>query len=383
MGASGSGWNLASAGGVLEYPTAVYWSMQTLTTVGYGDIFAVETFERWYATLGMVIGGAFYGYMIGTISSTIALRDQNAVAYNERMSHVRAWLDHHTELPQTLRYRIKRYFERHLSQKAVVEDTAIINDLSPALVQDVSFFLIHEHVRCSVLFHDIANSALAHLMPILEQRESDPGDHVVNYGDSGTEMYIIMEGEAHFEHGHQWTPNDPLESEEESKGGNKECKEHLRSGDSFGEEIILGLEEVYHYTIVATTGMQLFAISVSAFTQAFEHLPDVMHKMHANFVQNDCPDANAKKANNGRSSIKNGGVPSQFTEEVLDALQDIKNLSETTQSDVRELVVTIEPANHNDEYTSQSPFAETLSSPGGPPCGATSHTEDSKVLQVL
>merc|ERR1719487_1578026 len=118
MGASGGNWNLGSAGGELEYSTAVYWAMQTLTTVGYGDIFAKGELERWYATLAMVLGGAFYGYMIGMISSTIATRDRNAAAYSERMDQVRAWLYYHTELPKTLRRRIKRYFQKHLTLKA-------------------------------------------------------------------------------------------------------------------------------------------------------------------------------------------------------------------------------------------------------------------------
>merc|ERR1719158_2491385 len=110
------------------------------------------------------------------ISSAIALRDRNGAAYNERMSQVHAWLCHHSELPASLRRRIKHYFEKHLTQRAAVEDTAIINDLSPALIQDVSYFLINEQVRCSVLFHDLPNSALAHLMPILEQRGSEAND---------------------------------------------------------------------------------------------------------------------------------------------------------------------------------------------------------------
>jgi CRP-like cAMP-binding protein len=352
MGASGHNWSLDSAGGVLEYPTALYWAMQTLTTVGYGDVHALGSFERWYATLAMVVGGAFYGYMIGMVSSTIALRDRNAAAYMERMSHVRAWLDHHTELPKSLRWRIKRYFEKHLAQKAVVEDSVILNDLSPALSLDLSYFLMNEQVRLSVLFHDLPNSALAHLLPILEQRESEPNDCIVSCGDPGTDMYIIIDGEACYEKGHQWEPRDPFEVEDQVTftkqlaSGNRGCKQRLKGGDSFGEEIILGLEEQYHYTIVSATVLHMYAISVHAFTDAFHHMPDVIHKMHANFIQNRGPSARQRTGppRSGYPSVVEGGTPSTFPSVVLDSLQHISQCCDATESAMKGIVESIKPS---------------------------------------
>jgi len=156
---------------------------------------------------------------------------------------------------------------------------AIVNDLSPALVQDVSYFLINDQVRCSILFHDLPNSALAHLMPILEQTTCEASERIVTYGDPGINMYVIIDGKACFEQGHQWKARDPLEVEDELKAQQRECKQTLTKGDSFGEEIVLGLEEEYHYTIIASTAMSLYSICESKFLQAFHHLPDVMHKM--------------------------------------------------------------------------------------------------------
>merc|ERR1740130_1134617 len=99
------------------------------------------------------------------------------------MDQVRAWLSYHSELPKVLRQRIKRYFQKHLSQKAATDVIVIINDLSPALVHDVSFFLIHEQVRCNVLFHNLPNSAIGELLPLLEHTDCDACDRIVAFGD--------------------------------------------------------------------------------------------------------------------------------------------------------------------------------------------------------
>jgi CRP-like cAMP-binding protein len=296
----GKGWQ-QNNGDKLDYYSALYWAMSTLTTVGYGDIIPVSTEERCYAIVSMVIGGAFYGYIVAKLSSTIAAQDRNAAAYSDRMDEVRSWLYYHTDLPKTLRKRIKKYFRKHLTQKAAVEDCTIINDLSPALVHDVSVFLIPEQVRCNVLFHTLPNSALVELLPLLQFRESEAHDHIVAYGDPGVAMYVITDGYAFLDRERPRTFNrsyrmDTIvhtKTNSSSRGTEAwldgaappaQCppgkvKVLLTNGDSFGEEIVLGIEEEHLYSVVARTAMQMFCIHEEGFQVAYERMPDVRSKI--------------------------------------------------------------------------------------------------------
>ena len=43
-----------------------------MTSVGYGDIIAVDTPERVYALIVMLLGGFFYGYMISTMAHLVS-----------------------------------------------------------------------------------------------------------------------------------------------------------------------------------------------------------------------------------------------------------------------------------------------------------------------
>merc|ERR1719253_1302660 len=69
-----------------EYVAAMYWSMMTMTTVGYGDIPMKTNLERIYAILCMVIGSGYYGYIVGCITSIISENDIEAREFNERMN---------------------------------------------------------------------------------------------------------------------------------------------------------------------------------------------------------------------------------------------------------------------------------------------------------
>ena len=67
------------------YLACFYWSMTTITTVGYGDICPESTGERIFSLVAMCIGGVFYGYVIGSIVPTVSSVDQNQRAYYEKM----------------------------------------------------------------------------------------------------------------------------------------------------------------------------------------------------------------------------------------------------------------------------------------------------------
>ncbi|CAN0364443.1 unnamed protein product, partial [Discosporangium mesarthrocarpum] len=64
---------LEGASGFVLYVTSVYWSVTTLSTVGYGDIFASTVLERAYCILVMLTGATLYALAIGALSHIITI----------------------------------------------------------------------------------------------------------------------------------------------------------------------------------------------------------------------------------------------------------------------------------------------------------------------
>merc|ERR1719426_324202 len=104
--------------------------MTTLTTVGFGDMIPTSDEERLYTTFAMVLGGAFYGYVVGSITSMVSNNDLNASAYYDRMDLIHAWLSHH-KLPMVKKRTVRRYFKAYLTEKSAVSEADIWHDLSP------------------------------------------------------------------------------------------------------------------------------------------------------------------------------------------------------------------------------------------------------------
>lgn len=54
-----------------QYIRALHWSLQTLTTVGFGDVPPQTNWEKLYAILWMGVGSAFFSFMISNLQGAM------------------------------------------------------------------------------------------------------------------------------------------------------------------------------------------------------------------------------------------------------------------------------------------------------------------------
>ncbi|MFF8359884.1 potassium channel family protein [Streptomyces chartreusis] len=59
-----------------SYPLALWWSVETATTVGYGDFYPVTVWGRLIAVVVMVVGITAYGMVTAALATWFVRRDQ-------------------------------------------------------------------------------------------------------------------------------------------------------------------------------------------------------------------------------------------------------------------------------------------------------------------
>eukprot|EP00439_Symbiodinium_sp_Y106_P058602 s2515_g8.t1 len=254
-----------------RYITTLYWAMTTVTTVGYGDITPQDDEERVFTMFAMIIGGAFYGYVIGNISVILASRDVNRQAHKERLRLIHAWLVHH-RFPPPLQHRVWAYYKTLVTNKAALEDSTIFNDLSPELRQDVARYLVPPDLLNHLLFQNIPSSVIVRLVPIIQQITAQPNERITSRGEIGSGMFVVLDGIALMDQSDPEVPN-----------RHSKAPEVLRAGDSFGEEILLGSEKEYGYTVSATSRVTMLFIPADDFMAQFAALPEILSIMRHNF----------------------------------------------------------------------------------------------------
>ena len=75
-----------------QYFAALYWAFTALTTVGFGDIFAVTTTERIFSIITMAIGVTFYAYATATVASIIHSFDVRSSRQRKKIEQLRLFV---------------------------------------------------------------------------------------------------------------------------------------------------------------------------------------------------------------------------------------------------------------------------------------------------
>ena len=92
------------------YIAALYWTITTLTTTGYGDIVPVNVSEKLYGICIMILSAAIFSVVVGKIGSTIRKVDEEEEEYKELMWQVSSYLIN-AAVPERVVFKAMRYMD--------------------------------------------------------------------------------------------------------------------------------------------------------------------------------------------------------------------------------------------------------------------------------
>jgi hypothetical protein len=93
----------------VTYFEGLYWTMSTLTTVGYGDVSVANLGQRIYSILCMIIGIGLYGYLVGRITYLFTQLNVKSREIETAESEMQFYMRHHG-VPVNLQRQIRRYY---------------------------------------------------------------------------------------------------------------------------------------------------------------------------------------------------------------------------------------------------------------------------------
>lgn len=249
-----------------NYVDALYWTISTMTTVGYGDITPVTSLERIYAIITMIFGYSFFGYLIGSFASILTKQDPIREKYNQNMEKLTN-AARYANLPLDLQRRIYEYFNYQMTRRVGYDEESFINELPPGMRGEVSLYFRKEVIENIYLFADAPQSFVLEIAQQLRERIVAPDDYVFKSGDHGQQMFLIAHGSVN------------VFNEDETQ-----LYRTLSEGDFFGE-IALFQDVPRTATVKANTYCDIYSLSKLTFEKTLKQYPEIAAKIEEKAAQ--------------------------------------------------------------------------------------------------
>lgn len=177
-----------------DYINALYWTITTITTVGYGDIIPVTNAQKLYAIFVQILGFGVFTFIIGTVASQLLRKDPARIRYEENIEGL-ASLMHYKTLPGHLRIRIVDFYKYMWKRRLGYDESSFLESLPENLQTEVALHLKKEVIEKVSLFNNASATFKAEIALLLKPIFLTPGDYIFKTGDSGNEMYFVVSGE--------------------------------------------------------------------------------------------------------------------------------------------------------------------------------------------
>lgn len=129
---------LANATVGKRYLDSVYWSITTITTVGFGDVVPSSDAEKAYCIFAVAIGAVIYGTVISTFVASAAARNMRRNMLNERLDGVVAYMKY-KNFPDKLFKKVFKYFHHYYDIKTSFDEAQILRELNERLRIEVRY----------------------------------------------------------------------------------------------------------------------------------------------------------------------------------------------------------------------------------------------------
>jgi hypothetical protein len=189
----GGGHAYADADVRTKYTAALYWTLTTMTTVGYGDIVPLTNYERAFACCVELLGAVCTALVFGNVALLVQGFDGGSARLRERLETLNEFIAAH-EVPAPLAARIRGAVAHAAAAHGGLEPAAALAELPAALRAEVLTHLQAGAVQSASLFRHCAPGLVAAVVTRLRPQLFLPGDVIYAAGDASRDLFFIARG---------------------------------------------------------------------------------------------------------------------------------------------------------------------------------------------
>ncbi|RZR88889.1 hypothetical protein BHM03_00016538 [Ensete ventricosum] len=175
-----------------RYVTAIYWSITTLTTTGYGDLHAENTREMLFDIFYMFFNLGLMAYLIGNMTNLVVQGTSRTKKFRDTIQNASEFASRN-KLPkyieeQMLSHICLRFKTEELKQQE------ILDDLPKAIRSSIAEHLFLPIVQNIYLFQGVSSNILFQMVTEMKAEYFPPKEDVILQNEAPKDLYVIVSG---------------------------------------------------------------------------------------------------------------------------------------------------------------------------------------------
>ncbi|XP_042417214.1 potassium channel KAT4-like [Zingiber officinale] len=251
----------------LGYTYSMYWSITTLSTVGYGDLHAWNTGEKIFTIFLMLFNIGLTAYLIGNMTNLIVHAATRTFLMRDTIHKISRFASKH-RLPEGMREQMMAHLQLKFKTMELQQEE-VIADLPKAIRSTIAQYLFQRTVEGTYLFKGVSKDFTIQLVSEMQAEYFPPKLDIIIENEIPTDFYIIVSGAV-----------DVLTS----KSGTEKFLTTLGPGDVLGEiGVIFNIPQPF--TVRSKRLCQVVRISHRHFMQIAQPYSADGKMVFSNFVQ--------------------------------------------------------------------------------------------------
>ena len=176
-----------------QYLTSFYFTITTITTVGYGDITISTWSEKIFCTIMMIMGVMTFSFASGSLASIIqSIDNQNATYKNQLTVLNKIFKDY--SLPIKLYARLKSSLKQNGENKDLQNTHDFMAGLPHKLKLELSVYIYQDTYQSLDLLFEKSSSFIAWICPLFKPQVVVDYQYIYFEGDEVAHVYFLQEG---------------------------------------------------------------------------------------------------------------------------------------------------------------------------------------------
>ncbi|GJP49051.1 hypothetical protein CLOM_g8318 [Closterium sp. NIES-68] len=173
-----------------RYFTALYWSVITMATIGYGDVHPVNPREMVFAMVYISFDLVLSAYLVGNITAMV-VKGSNTTRYREKMSALIKYMNRN-HLPHALRQQMRQHVRLQFETEQVEDE--VMEEFPLSIRHKVARALYQRTVEACYLFDGCSGECINQIVARATPEYYYPLEVLIQKNDAADHMFVICSG---------------------------------------------------------------------------------------------------------------------------------------------------------------------------------------------